>query len=129
MAKPALDFYVTVFPQSRIEFIEFVGPPDALLVKHAEFFLAGQSYMACDNPSQDTVGFTSALSMYINCVCADTLDDYVNKLAGNVLIPPDNHGFSERYAWVKDDFGVSWQLNYNGPEPRIPEANRFQLVD
>ena len=31
--------------------------------------------------------------------------------AGEVLMPLDNYGFSTRFGWVNDQFGVSWQLN------------------
>jgi uncharacterized glyoxalase superfamily protein PhnB len=30
---------------------------------------------------------------------------------GQVLMPPDAYGFSRRFTWVQDRFGVSWQLN------------------
>jgi len=30
---------------------------------------------------------------------------------GAVLMPVDDHGFSRRFGWVNDRFGVSWQLN------------------
>jgi uncharacterized glyoxalase superfamily protein PhnB len=33
---------------------------------------------------------------------------------GRVLMPPDNYGFSERFTWTGDRFGVSWQLDWRG---------------
>ena len=30
---------------------------------------------------------------------------------GDTMMPPDGYGFSRRFAWVSDRFGVSWQLN------------------
>ena len=40
---------------------------------------------------------------------------------GNVLMPLDNYGFSERFGWLQDKYGLSWQLNLtvDVPEQRI----------
>ncbi len=39
---------------------------------------------------------------------------YFSKLSenGNVTMPLNNYGFSQKFAWVIDQFGISWQLNF-----------------
>ncbi|MCH4564512.1 AAA family ATPase [Halomonas sp. EGI 63088] len=44
---------------------------------------------------------------------AEELRDTIPPLSsgGEVLMPPDDYGFSARFTWLNDRFGVSWQLN------------------
>ncbi|MDA8030543.1 MAG: VOC family protein, partial [Alphaproteobacteria bacterium] len=55
----------------------------------------------------------SAVSFYIECESEDELNAVFKKLAdgGKALMPPDRYGFSRRFGWAQDKYGVSWQLN------------------
>jgi len=58
-------------------------------------------------------GFTPAMSLFVECESETELDAAFNRLSegGNVLMPVGNYGFSSRFGWLTDRFGVSWQLN------------------
>ena len=46
----------------------------------------------------------------------EAIDELINKLveSGLALMPLDNYGFSKKFGWVNDRFGVSWQINFKG---------------
>jgi predicted 3-demethylubiquinone-9 3-methyltransferase (glyoxalase superfamily) len=49
----------------------------------------------------------------VECESEAELDEAFNKLSagGTVLMPLNNYGFSTKFGWLNDRFGVSWQLN------------------
>jgi predicted 3-demethylubiquinone-9 3-methyltransferase (glyoxalase superfamily) len=57
--------------------------------------------------------FTPSISVFVECESEAELEAVFSRLAagGSVLMPLDNYGFSTRFGWVKDRFGVSWQMN------------------
>ena len=57
--------------------------------------------------------FTPSSSLFVTCESEAEFDRLSAALTedGEVLMPPDNYGFSRKFAWVNDRFGVSWQLN------------------
>ena len=115
-AKEAIDFYVSLFPNSRIDNIQFYGPneqdPEGT-VKTAAFTLNGQSYMAIDSAAPHQFTFTPAVSLFIECESDEEIKRLYSALSdsGLALMPLDNYGFSKIFGWVNDRFGVSWQLN------------------
>ncbi len=56
---------------------------------------------------------TPALSLFIGCEsCAELERAYHGLLDGDMaLMPLGNYGFSQRFGWVQDKYGVGWQLN------------------
>ena len=69
--------------------------------------------MCSDSPVKHNFSFTPANSIFVECDTAEELDRAFGILSdgGQVLMPVDNYGFSQRFGWLNDQFGVSWQLN------------------
>lgn len=113
----ALDFYMSVFPDARIEEIEHYGPGEAGpqgTVKHARFTIGGQSVLCTDSFVKHAFSFTPSFSFFVQCDSAEEVRrlSEVLKEGGSEMMPAANYGFSTLFAWVSDRFGVSWQLNY-----------------
>jgi predicted 3-demethylubiquinone-9 3-methyltransferase (glyoxalase superfamily) len=110
-----MTFYVTVFGGSvqRIERYGPGGPGAEGSVKRADFRIAGQDLICIDSPIKHAFGFTPAVSLFVECETEAELDAAFDRLAegGSVLMPAGDYGFSRKFAWVSDRFGVSWQLN------------------
>jgi len=111
-----MSFYVSLFPRSQILSIERYGPEGpgpAGTVKLADFELNGTRLMCIDSPAAHAFTFTPAMSLFIDVDDLAALEDAFTQLSegGQVLMPPDAYGFSTRFAWLQDRFGVSWQLN------------------
>ncbi len=114
-AHEAIQYYLATFSNSHIDEIVFYGDdePQAGNVKTARFRLNGKSVMAADAPGEHGFGFTPALSLFIDCEDRDQQAQLYTELAkdGQIMMPLDDYGFSQQFAWVADKLGVSWQLN------------------
>ena len=98
-AEEAINFYVSLFPNSDVNNIEKwksdeTGGVEGL-VKQASFTLAGQEYMASENQMDHKFSFTPAISIYVNCESEEELTQLFEKLSedGQVMMPVDNYGF------------------------------------
>lgn len=114
-AEAATKFYVSLFPNSAIQILEHFGAGEgpAGKVKRCEFTLAGHPLRSFDSPVHHQFTFTPAVSLFVECDSESELDAAFRQLSdgGQVLMPPDNYGFSQKFTWCNDRFGVSWQLN------------------
>jgi predicted 3-demethylubiquinone-9 3-methyltransferase (glyoxalase superfamily) len=115
-AEEAMNFYVSLFPGSAIKHIERYGPGEpgaAGSVKRADFTLGGHHLSCIDSPIKHGFTFTPSVSLLVDCDDEAEFDRAFQQLSGGgaLLMPPGNYGFSTKFAWVKDRFGVSWQLN------------------
>jgi predicted 3-demethylubiquinone-9 3-methyltransferase (glyoxalase superfamily) len=75
--------------------------------------LLGQRLTSIDSPVEHDFDMTPAISLFVECSNDDELERLFAALSeeGQVFMPLDNYGFSGRYGWVEDRFGVPWQLN------------------
>lgn len=114
-AEEAMNFYTTVFDNSEIISISRYGANEAGAegtVMHAAFSLNGQQFMCIDSHVKHNFTFTPSISLYVTCDSSDEVERLFITLAqnGTVLMPLATYPFSERFGWVTDKFGVSWQL-------------------
>lgn len=115
-AEEAMTFYTSLFPDAKIESVQKYGPDEAEKegsIKMAKFTVAGQRVMCIDSPPIHDITFTPSFSFFVECESEDQLDKLFAKLSkdGKVMMPLDNYGFSQKFGWTSDRFGVSWQLN------------------
>jgi len=115
-AEEAMSFYVSLFPDSRVTAISRYGPGEAGkegTILRASFTLAGQTVMCIDSPVKHDFTFTPAMSLFVDCSADAQIGELFAKLSegGQVMMPLADYGFSRKFAWVSDRFGVSWQLN------------------
>ncbi|NUO98271.1 MAG: VOC family protein [Nonomuraea sp.] len=115
-AEEAMTFYVSLFGDSKVVDVSRYGPgePGAEgTVKHATFTLAGQEYMCIDSNVQHGFGFTPSISIWVACDTEEEIDRLYATLleGGQALMGLSSYGFSTKFGWVNDRFGVSWQLN------------------
>ena len=116
-AEQAITFYVSLFPRSELRQVERwkagePGPEGSF--KRADFTVAGRDLIAFDSPVKHEFTFTPSVSLFVECESEAELNAAYTQLSkdGQVLMPLDNYGFSRKFGWVNDRFGVSWQLNW-----------------
>jgi predicted 3-demethylubiquinone-9 3-methyltransferase (glyoxalase superfamily) len=115
-AEEAMRLYVSTFPRSEITAIERYGVGGAGAegsVKRADFVVAGQRLICIDSPVKHGFTFTPSVSLLVDCESAEELDTAFAALSagGKVFMPIADYGFSKRFGWLADRFGVSWQLH------------------
>ncbi len=105
-AEEAIRFYASIFPNSGVEEIQYYEkgeePNQPGTVKFAEFTLHGQSFAAIDSSYEHGFTFNEAISFVVNCETQEEIDYYWEKLSAD----PE----AEMCGWLKDRFGVSWQI-------------------
>jgi predicted 3-demethylubiquinone-9 3-methyltransferase (glyoxalase superfamily) len=104
----AITFYTTLFPESRIEYINRHVPPavNGGTVKHAAVHLSGLELRVMDieslPPPEHAFSFNESISFLIDCKNQEEVDFYWGKLSA---VPS-----AEQCGWLKDKFGISWQV-------------------
>ena len=69
--------------------------------------------MCIDSPAKHAFTFTPSFSFFVDLETNEELERIAAILGkdGAVMMPLDNYGFSQRFTWLSDRYGVSWQLN------------------
>ena len=100
-AKAAAEFYCSVFPNSKITH-------ESPIVVHWE--LNGKKIMGLNGGPVFKIN--PSISLYVNCGSVNATNEIWNKLieGGKALMPIDKYPWSERYGWLQDKFGMTWQL-------------------
>jgi predicted 3-demethylubiquinone-9 3-methyltransferase (glyoxalase superfamily) len=115
-AEAAMELYVATLPDGRVLELERWGPegPGAEgKLMRARFSIAGLEVMCFDSPVKHAFEFTPSSSLFVTCASEAELDRIAATLGegGRFLMPLGSYGFSRKFAWLDDRFGVSWQLN------------------
>jgi predicted 3-demethylubiquinone-9 3-methyltransferase (glyoxalase superfamily) len=108
-AEEAVDFYLSVFPNSRrLGDLPSSGPKKKILT--LSFELEGQHFTALNGGP--AFKFTEAISFVVRCDTQQEIDSYWSKLSAA--------GSESQCGWLKDRFGLSWQI----VPTRLPELLR-----
>jgi predicted 3-demethylubiquinone-9 3-methyltransferase (glyoxalase superfamily) len=105
-AEEAVDFYLSVFKPSklgtRVKYGPGQEPNKEGTVMFSDFQLLGEWFTAMDGAGKHEFDFNEALSLIVHCDTQEEIDEYWQKLSA---VPE-----SEQCGWLKDKFGVSWQI-------------------
>ncbi|WP_172370688.1 VOC family protein [Sporosarcina jiandibaonis] len=115
-AEEAMNYYVSLIDNSEITSIVRYGAGesgDEGTVMQATFSLKGQAFMCIDSNVKHQFTFTPSFSIFVTCDTEEEINDLYEKLLeeGEALMPIGDYGFSQRFGWINDRYGVSWQLN------------------
>ncbi len=118
-AKAAADFYCSIFKNSKVT----VDTPIVI-----NFELNGKKFMGLNGGPMFKI--TPAISIFTTFESINETNDTWNKLidGGKALIPIDKQPWSERYGWLQDKFGMTWQIsvvNEKGDKPQIRPSMLF----
>ena len=104
-AEEAITFYTGLFKDVSTRFISRYeeGDNDMIgTIKHAQFVLENQVFAAMDSGMNHKFGFNEGISFVVDCDGQDETDYFWNALTEG--------GSESQCAWLKDKFGVSWQI-------------------
>jgi predicted 3-demethylubiquinone-9 3-methyltransferase (glyoxalase superfamily) len=109
-SKAAAQFYCSLFDGARIT----TDTPMTVL-----FEIYGKKIMALNGGPMFKIN--PAISFFVLCENIDKTNRLWEKLAegGQILMPIDQYEWSERYGWVQDKFGMTWQISVV-KKPEIP---------
>lgn len=116
-AEEAMNYYTSLIEDSEITTINRYGANesgDEGTVMQATFTLKNQEFMCIDSNVRHAFDFTPSFSIYLTCDTETEINElYQTLLAkeGEALMPLGDYGFSKKFGWVNDRYGVSWQLN------------------
>jgi predicted 3-demethylubiquinone-9 3-methyltransferase (glyoxalase superfamily) len=115
-AEEAMTFYARALPDCEVVSLERFGPGmpgKEGTVMQAVFRIGAQRVMCTDSPPVHAFGFTPSTSFFIECSDEAELDRLFAAFleGGSTLMPPGAYGFSQKFGWLSDRFGVSWQFN------------------
>jgi predicted 3-demethylubiquinone-9 3-methyltransferase (glyoxalase superfamily) len=119
-AEEALTFYASIFEGGSIGTIARYGaeqgPDMEGAVMYADFTLAGQKFAAMDSGQVHDFTFNEAVSLVVTCATQEEIDYFFEKLSA---VPE-----SEQCGWLKDKYGVSWQIVPPGMEEMLNDPDK-----
>lgn len=118
-AEEAARFYTAVFPGSKMgdivrygkEGFEIHGRPEGSVMA-VEFELSGEKFSAINGGPLFT--FNPSISYFVVCETIEETDRLWNTLleGGSVLMPFQKYDWSDKYGWLADRYGLTWQISY-----------------
>ena len=123
-AEEAVTFYTSVFPDSKVGAILRYGadeqPDEEGTIQHVGFSLEGQEFAAMDSARQHDFAFNEAISLIVNCETQEEIDRYWDSLSA---VPE-----AEQCGWLKDRYGVSWQIVPSATEEMMRTGTNEQIA-
>ncbi len=123
-AEEAINFYTSIFPNSDVGLIDRWGkdeePEKEGTVRHGEFSIAGVQFSAMDSARAHNFAFNEAISFMVPCEDQAEIDKYWDALSA---VPE-----AEQCGWLKDKFGVSWQIVPTGMDEMLSTGTEEQIA-
>jgi predicted 3-demethylubiquinone-9 3-methyltransferase (glyoxalase superfamily) len=123
-AEEAIQFYNTIFHDSSIgammRYEAGEDPDKEGTIKHAAFTLENVDFAAMDSARMHDFTFNEAISFLVHCETQEEIDYYWEKLSA---VPE-----SEQCGWLKDKYGVSWQIVPNVMDEVMKEKDEAKIA-
>ena len=123
-AEEAIGYYTGIFKNSEIKSVSRYGdnfkPNEPEMLNFAEFVLEGQSFSIMDSAYEHGFDFNEAVSFIINCDTQEGIDYYWESLSA---VPE-----AEQCGWIKDRYGVSWQITPSVMNDIMHEADEETIA-
>lgn len=112
-AKEATAFYASLFADSKVKHINTISGTPSGDCDIVSFDLAGQEFMAIS--AGPYFKFNPAISLFVVFDSEQEIDEVWKKLidGGKALMPFDKYPWANKYGWLEDKFGLSWQLSWS----------------
>ena len=122
-AEEAINYYLSVFKDSKMGALLRYGagqePDKEGTVMFADFMLEGQWFAAMDSAREHNFAFNEAISFLVNCDTQEEIDYYWSKLSALTE--------AEQCGWLKDKFGLSWQISPTALQEMMTKGTREQV--
>lgn len=122
-AEEAREYYVSIFKNARMGNLVRYGPdaaPDKEgTVMFSDFMLEGTWFAAMDSAREHGYGFNEAISFIVYCDTQEEIDEYWSRLSA---VPE-----AEQCGWLKDKYGVSWQIVPAAMHEMLANGTREQI--
>lgn len=104
-AEVAMNFYTSIFPDSKVDFVWNYpeGGPDAGKIAHSEIKLCGKHFIVMESSAEHKFAFNEGVSLVVHCKGQEEVDKYWNALLADWWV-------ESQCGWLKDKFGVSRQV-------------------
>ncbi len=115
-AAQAVKFYTGIFPGSSVDAQSVIPDTPSGNAEMLTFAIAGVTFQTISGGPYFKLNH--AISLAVMCATPEETDRYWDKLieGGEALMPLDAYPFSKRYGWLRDKFGLTWQIVHtDGP--------------
>lgn len=122
-AEEAIKFYLSIFNNSKMGAVYHYGKDQEQdkegTIMFADFMLENTWFAAMDSAHEHKFDFNEAISFMVNCSDQDEIDYYWQKLSA---VPE-----AEQCGWLKDQYGLSWQITPSDMEEMMSKGTRKQI--
>jgi len=123
-AEEAINFYSSVFHDAKVDHILRYGKDDKPdkegTIKHAGVSLEGENFAVMDSARAYNFTFNEAISFMVHCDTQEQIDHFWSKLSAEPK--------AERCGWLKDKFGLSWQIVPAAMDEMLSEKDESRLA-